>query len=99
MEEVVIPHSENTPDDDELDDVIPCEPVEEVAQNVPYEVVDSSNDGFYDDVGYTPTMSIDQMVDISSVSVSNSGNELEEVMIPNSESTSNDNELDDVTPM
>lgn len=95
LEEVVIPNENNSEDDDQLDDVIPCEFVETVEQDVPYEVVDNSNDGFYDDVGYTPTTSIDQMVDIHSEGVT-SGNELEEVDIPNENNSEDDDQLDDI---
>lgn len=78
LEEVIIPNSENTPTDNELDDVIPCETVvfeETVATD---NFIDFSNDGFYDDVGYVQNTSIDQMVDISTNQSQSSDFELEE---------------------
>ena len=96
LEEVYIPQEHNTADDNELDDVIPCEPVSFGEQSLEYEVMDSFNDGFYDEVdSSTPSVSLDQMVDIAPHSVDNA-NELEEVYIPQEHNTADDNELDDV---
>lgn len=96
LEEVYIPNEENTPDDDQLDDVVPCELVTFDNQpSVDYDIVDSSNDGFYDDNGYTPSTSIEDMVDITSVSVDDE-NSLEEEDIPNEENTPDDDQLDDI---
>ncbi len=97
LEEVVIPNEENTPDDNQLDDVVPCELVTFDNQpSVDYDIIDSSNDGFYDDAGYTPSTSIDQMVDIQSAVVNNEENELEEEEIPEEDNTDDDNQLDDI---
>ena len=91
LEEVYIPNSNNTEDDDELDDVIPCEPVTYEEQPIGYSVVDSSNDGFYDEVEAAPSVSLDQMVDIAPHVASE--NELEEETILEEEA---DNGLNDV---
>ena len=101
LEEEYIPNSNNTEGDAELDDVIPCEYVEIGEQQVDYNVVDSSNDGFYDNFdSYTSevitTVSVNQIVDIAPQTVTNTTNELEEAYIPNSNNTSNDDQLDDV---
>lgn len=80
LEEVYIPNSTNTADDNELDDVIPCEPVTFEKQTIDYSIMDSSNDGFYDEVEAAPTVSLDQMVDIAPHVATE--NELEEEFIP-----------------
>ena len=93
LEEEYIPNSTNTEDDDELDDVIPCAPVTFEEQSIEYDVIDSSNDGFYDDMpSETTSVSLDQMVDIAPHVAD--ANELEEEVI-NAEEAS-DGGLDDV---
>ena len=97
LEEVTIPNEENTPDDNQLDDVVPCELVTFDNQpSVDYDIIDSSNDGFYDDAGYTPSTSIDQMIDIESVVNNDEINELEEEEIPEEDNTDDDDQLDDI---
>ena len=97
LEEVTIPNEENTPDDNQLDDVVPCERTTfDYKPEVDYDVVDSSNDGFYDDDGYTPSTSIDQMIDIESVVNNDEINELEEEEIPEEDNTDDDDQLDDI---
>ena len=98
LEEEYIPQSVDNDGGSMLEDVIPYEETDYTYenQNVSYDIMDSSNDGFYDDVGYTPSVSIDQMVDIAPHTVVSSGYELEEVVIPNEFNTPDDNQLDDV---
>lgn len=84
-----------------LDDVVPCEYVAvEQQDGFSYDMASSSIDGLYDDtknVEYNvPSVPTAQMVDIAPHVVEGSGNELEEVEIPNEHNTSDDDELDDV---
>ena len=98
LEEVVIPEEDNRTDDDELDDVVPCEYVAVEGQtDMAYDMAGSSNEGLYNDAGYyTPSVSVDQMVDIAPQVVQSSGYELEEIEIPEEDNSPDDDQLDDV---
>ena len=96
LEEVIIPEEDNREDDDQLDDVVPCSyvPVDST-QGVAYDIMDTSNDGFYDEEGYIPSTDTSQMVDIAPpMERSNDG--LEEVIIPEEDNRPDDDQLDDV---
>ena len=96
LEEIVIPHENNTTDDNELDDVIPFEPssfdIPSVAEynSLDYEETDLYNDSF------TSNASVGEMFDIAPASVGNREEGLEEVIIPNENNTADDNQLDDI---
>ena len=99
LEEDVIPVGEVQTNEGGLDDVVPCEyvAVEQQQQEVSYDMAGSTVDGLYNDESYyTPSVSTEQMVDIGVHVVGSSGNELEEVEIPNEENTLEDEQLDDV---
>ena len=98
LEEVALYQDNNGDNSGVLDDVVPCEPVTFEPQiGVGYDVVDSFNDGFYDDTGYTPTVDINKMVDIAPHdTVVSSGYELEEEVIPEEHNTPEDEQLDDI---
>ena len=98
LEEVVIPTSNNTADDDQLDDVIPCEPVDfgeqEMMEDAP---AFSGSDNLYsDELPVTSSVAVTDMVDIAPHVEGHLENELEEDFIPISDNMAVDNELDDV---
>ena len=99
LEEEYIPNSNNTLDDDELDDVIPCEIAgfeEQEMDSMP--IYADSDNLFNGENSYIPTtVPTSEMVDISNHENHAVGNELEEEYIPNSNNTIDDDELDDVT--
>ena len=98
LEEDVIPTEDAQGNKDGLGDVIPCEyiPIEQ-DEGEAFDMTGTSDDGFYDDAGYTaPTVSNDQMVDVVSQVVEDKNNVLEEEEIPNEYNTADDEELDDV---
>ena len=98
LEEEYIPEEDNRDDDDQLDDVVPCAPLSfGTGVGVSYDVIDNTNDGFYDDAGYTPTMDLDKMVDIApqTQTVESDGG-LEEAYIPQEDNRPDDDQLDDV---
>lgn len=96
LEEVIIPEEDNREDDEQLDDVVPCSyvPVDS-EQGVAYDIMDSSNDGFYDEVGYAPSTDPSQMVDIAPP-MERSSDALEEAYIPEEDNRPDDDQLDDV---
>lgn len=98
LEEVIIPSENNRDDDDELDDVVPCEYVAVEEQNdMMQDMAGSSNDGLYSNASnYTPSVPVDQMVDIAPQVIQSSGYELEEVVIPQENNKPDDEQLDDV---
>lgn len=99
LDEEVIPNSSNTPDDNELDDVIPCELVDFGEQDlaaIGSAPVYSNMDNLYNDnFSVTPSIPVSEMVDIAPHTV-DTGNELEEDFIPESSNVLDENVLDDV---
>ena len=105
LEEEVIQMADNRPDDNQLDDVIPCELVafedsfEGVSEmnEVWHDMTDSPSNSLYNEMtSFTPSVSLDQMVDIAPQVVANPNLELEEESIPQEDNSDNDNQLDDV---
>lgn len=102
LEEEYIPHELNTADDDQLDDVIPCAPVDFSAEPV----MDAApafgvpgGDLYSEPAPIMPTISTGEMVDINPNAGTHLDNELEEDLIPGEDNTDDDNQLDDVVTM
>ena len=98
LEEEIIPQEDNRSDDNELDDVIPCEyvAVEEQQDGMAYDMT-SSHEGLYDaPASFTPNVDVDKMVDIAPHTVSSSTFELEEAYIPEENNQPDDDQLDDI---
>lgn len=99
LNEEVIPNYNNTPNDNQLDDVIPCEPVEYEEQYTESIPAFGGNNGLYNETyATTPSVPVTEMIDIAP-NVVRTGNELDEEVIPESQNTPDDDELDDVTMM
>ena len=99
LEEEFIPQENNRLDDNELDDVVPCEyvAVEEQQGGMAMDMSGSSHEGLYDaPATIIPTISTDQMVDIAPHTVSSSTFELEEAIIPQENNQPDDDQLDDI---
>ena len=101
LEEVYIPEAHNTADDDELDDVIPCETSLLMGNQMMKKEETVQYDGLYDDNNFVSSIDISKMVDIAprTNQVTSSDYSLEEVNIPESNNTPDDDELDDVIPV
>ena len=99
LEEELIPEAHNTQDDDELDDVIPCETSIFTGSQMVREEDKIEYDGLYDDNNFLSSVDISKMVDIAPHTEQQSSEySLEEVFIPEAHNTKDDDELDDVIP-
>lgn len=100
LEEVYIPEAQNTVDDNQLDDVIPCETTVFMGTQMVRDEDKVEYDGLYDDNNFVSSLDLGKMVDIAPhVEQSSSEYSLEEVYIPEANNTVNDDELDDVVNM
>ncbi len=94
LEEEIIP---NETSEGGLEDVVPCEYVAiEQQDGGSFDMVGTSNDGFYDYNDTAPSVNVDKMVDIAPQNAGSSADELEEVEIPQEHNLANDEQLDDV---
>ena len=99
LEEEFIPQEDNRVDDDELDDVIPCEyvAIEGQSGGMAYDMTGTSHKGLYDaPATIIPNVSTEKMVDIAPHTVSSSTFELEEAIIPQEDNRPDDDQLDDI---
>lgn len=97
LEEVYIPEANNTADDDQLDDVIPCETSLFMGNQMMKVEENEQYDGLYDSNNFTSSVDLSKMVDIAPRTQQTSSEySLEEVYIPEAQNTPDDDELDDV---